>query len=852
MEPISLNLELSLGGPFSKQRNDNYQGIREILKVSQNSNCSPVEGMKACLSGLVRPANSLWDVPSSVDGTPMPLSVQESHPNSFETKSLQAQRRHEARKRRKSIMEGKLHKRAKGDPQDDCTGLYVNAQFVEFPIPYCADDEGKERHFNEGVGKPDVVNCEEFVCKHGVVASAHSNSIMPLWIKDESGGCLGTTQGSGVIVSEDVPTGLAHTNVQQPTAMVDFMHVLSSEDDGMKSEVQSKAKKDVSGDGVVTSAPPAVYSLQHLMPPQSITKQEKVSDVQHALNDMGDVMSSLQHLSSLSSNSSGLQHPPSLSSNSSGFSQLTSCFPCEHHAVSKPSHCVDVSMPTCGSSSRLLSWNTGGKVTNEGRYPGDGDSSECIKSCNSSSSEIGNGGARDEQSRLKEGQAGQTQPPVTMPAIYPHPFPVMPLSYPYGVPLPWSVSFPWFLQGFPDQKACAMPLLSQPSVEQSRETFNNPLGIFPSSYHLPVPGSDYATPWLPFVPAGAVACTTVENSVPVLTRGERDKSLHPVQIKGQEMSGFGQNLKGEADLVSALDARMKSTVERDLEDKDVLANFEGGCVKAREHVASDEPMDETLKGHGVITGDGKSSEPGNQPVEGEAEFQKHVAVGRQQSLPPATKKVTKKKKVVRFNSIDGVRMRACKEAVHSIDGNESISSEERVSAVDCSKQACIVPSNSDLSSLEVGARGSHRNGIQNLKLGEGLVNLRAADKHDAGDVMHLDDPSVGIEINLENVEGSCAALSHCDKSASQKNASHSATSLLRVITHGSGPLGKTIHGVMYINKEKQARLICLCHGKHMSPLEFVEHSGSTNLSNPERSIVLEPFSCVDHDIPVLA
>ncbi|MCO5606386.1 hypothetical protein L7F22_060574 [Adiantum nelumboides] len=831
IQPQILQNPQMVAQPQVLQRSEAPQPVAEIPPLPNNNE------MKASLSGPVRPANSLWDVPSSVDGTPLPLPVQDTHPNHFETKSLQAQRRHEARKRRKNIMEGKLLKRAKGDSQEDCTGLYGNAQYVEFPTPCCADDDGKERLFIEGIEWSDVMNCEEFVCKHGVLASAHSNSIRPLWIKDESGGWLGTTQGSGVVVSEDVPTGHAHINVQQPAAMVDFMHVLSSEDDGMKSEVHSKAKQDVSGDGDVTSAPPAAYSLRQVTPPQFTTKQE-VSDAQHTLNNMGDV--------------SSLQHPPSLSSNSSGFSQLTSCVPYEHHAVSKPSHCVEVSIPTCGSSSQLLSWNTGGKVSNEGRYLGDGDSSECIKSCNSSSSEIGNGGARDEQSRLKEEQAEQMQPPVTMPAIYPHPFPVMPLPYPYGVPLPWSLSLPWFLQGSPDQKACAMPLLSQPSVEHSKEAFTNPLGRFPIPYHLPVPGSNYTTPWLPFVPAGAVACTTVENSVSVLSRGELDKSLHPGQIKGQEMSGVGQNLKGEADLVSAFDARMKSTVERSLEDKDVLANFEGECVKAREHVASDEPMEETLKGHGVFTGDGKSSEQGNQPEEGETEFQNHVTVGRQQSLPLATKKVTKKKKVVRFNSIDGERMRECKEAVHSIDGNESITSEQHVKAVECSTQACILPANSDLSSLEVGPQGSHKDGIQNLKLVEGHVNARAADKHDAGDVMHSDNPSVGIEINLENVEGSRAALTHCDKGASKKNASHSATSLLRVITHGSGPLGKTIHGVMYITKEKQARLICVCHGKHMSPLEFVEHSGSTNLSNPERSIVLEPFSCVDHDIPVLA
>lgn len=70
-----------------------------------------------------------------------------------------------------------------------------------------------------------------------------------------------------------------------------------------------------------------------------------------------------------------------------------------------------------------------------------------------------------------------------------------------------------------------------------------------------------------------------------------------------------------------------------------------------------------------------------------------------------------------------------------------------------------------------------------------------------------------------------------------------------VSTTGVGPNGKTINGVMYISKTKQVRLVCSCHGNHMSPTEFVEHSGSTDLSNPERSIVVNPFPFLNQLAP---
>lgn len=62
-----------------------------------------------------------------------------------------------------------------------------------------------------------------------------------------------------------------------------------------------------------------------------------------------------------------------------------------------------------------------------------------------------------------------------------------------------------------------------------------------------------------------------------------------------------------------------------------------------------------------------------------------------------------------------------------------------------------------------------------------------------------------------------------------------------VTCKGAGPNGKAISGVLYKYNKGQVRIVCACHGRHMSPSEFVQHAGSEDLSNPEKSIVVGPF-----------
>ncbi|KAI5059188.1 hypothetical protein GOP47_0025507, partial [Adiantum capillus-veneris] len=519
---------------------------------------------------------------------------------------------------------------------------------------------------------------------------------------------------------------------------------------GMGSTVSAEARHDVSVCGEVSST----FSLPHGLPLESMFKRDRSLDAKHGSDLVGDV----------------------LSSTSSGFSYLTSCMPesqqtDQPHATFDPAYHSEVTIPTCGSSSQLLSWNAAGKADGHINIQG-GDNIECIdKSCNSSSSETENEYVKQEQGNhndaiptlksrcSKELAAEPAQPTVTVPAIYPHPFTMMPYSYPYGVPLPWGFSLPWYNIQSSSQKTFSMPL-SSPLVEQSKEASTNPFGGYVNPYRLP-------SPWLPVAPPGVGTCT--QTSTPVLSTVELSKALHPGH-KGQRFPDFGQDLQGEDD--SVLEVQPQSFAGKDGEDN-VAAKVQGESVQALQDML---PTDEPLKECSFLIGDGKSSantQIGKQPVRGHTNFEKHLVVGRQQSVPLANERVSKKKKkVVRFNSIDGAGVRVCKEAFCSDgDGNERISSQQFVSALDRSTQTSSVPStNTDLSSNEL-------NMIQ------------------------------CTPTTTKTLAWIVKTMSPKDSSARSK----SVESFWRVTTHGSGPHGKTIHGVLYMTEEKLARLICVCH-----------------------------------------
>ncbi|KAL4347012.1 hypothetical protein GQ457_17G015430 [Hibiscus cannabinus] len=60
-----------------------------------------------------------------------------------------------------------------------------------------------------------------------------------------------------------------------------------------------------------------------------------------------------------------------------------------------------------------------------------------------------------------------------------------------------------------------------------------------------------------------------------------------------------------------------------------------------------------------------------------------------------------------------------------------------------------------------------------------------------------------------------------------------------VFTKGDGPNGKRIDGILYkYGKGEEVRIMCVCHGKFLSPAEFVKHAGGSDVDHPLRHIVV--------------
>lgn len=62
-----------------------------------------------------------------------------------------------------------------------------------------------------------------------------------------------------------------------------------------------------------------------------------------------------------------------------------------------------------------------------------------------------------------------------------------------------------------------------------------------------------------------------------------------------------------------------------------------------------------------------------------------------------------------------------------------------------------------------------------------------------------------------------------------------------VSTKGDGPNGRRIEGFLYqYKKGEEVRIVCVCHGKFLTPAEFVKHAGGGDVTNPLRHIVVSP------------
>lgn len=103
------------------------------------------------------------------------------------------------------------------------------------------------------------------------------------------------------------------------------------------------------------------------------------------------------------------------------------------------------------------------------------------------------------------------------------------------------------------------------------------------------------------------------------------------------------------------------------------------------------------------------------------------------------------------------------------------------------------------------------------------TNLKAKD---------LSDPSAGegFSIDFSAIKPGVAADLKFGGCGSYPN-------LPWVSTTGSGPNGRTISGVTYTYSSNQIRIVCACHGSHMSPEEFVRHANE-DIPNIEGGAVL--------------
>ncbi|XP_050224844.1 ninja-family protein 2-like isoform X2 [Mercurialis annua] len=61
-----------------------------------------------------------------------------------------------------------------------------------------------------------------------------------------------------------------------------------------------------------------------------------------------------------------------------------------------------------------------------------------------------------------------------------------------------------------------------------------------------------------------------------------------------------------------------------------------------------------------------------------------------------------------------------------------------------------------------------------------------------------------------------------------------------VTTTGDGPYGRKIEGFLYKYKQGEVGIVCVCHGRFLSPAEFVRHAGGYDVANPMRRITVCP------------
>ncbi|KAG7013099.1 Ninja-family protein AFP1, partial [Cucurbita argyrosperma subsp. argyrosperma] len=104
--------------------------------------------------------------------------------------------------------------------------------------------------------------------------------------------------------------------------------------------------------------------------------------------------------------------------------------------------------------------------------------------------------------------------------------------------------------------------------------------------------------------------------------------------------------------------------------------------------------------------------------------------------------------------------------------------------------------------------------------------------------------SVGSNKACENPSGSSKAETrNPSENRGRETGTTSMEDMPCVFTIGDGPGGRRVEGILYkYGKGEEVRIMCVCHGKFLSPAEFVKHAGGKNVAHPLRHIVVNPNS----------
>ncbi|KAK8291706.1 hypothetical protein V6Z12_D06G076100 [Gossypium hirsutum] len=92
----------------------------------------------------------------------------------------------------------------------------------------------------------------------------------------------------------------------------------------------------------------------------------------------------------------------------------------------------------------------------------------------------------------------------------------------------------------------------------------------------------------------------------------------------------------------------------------------------------------------------------------------------------------------------------------------------------------------------------------------------------------------------EDVKGSSIMSLRANAPLDQPTAEGVVTLDFSIIKPGTGPHGRTISGVTYRFSANQIKIVCACHGTHMSPEEFVRHA-SEECTDPDNKNRLATF-----------